>query len=271
MQGVIRGSSLAALALIPLGLAAWPGSACAQNTNPAVGAPVSSSALPTTPITLNVESADLYYTLKLLFAQVKANFTLDTSLRGALVTAKLNQVPFDIALNAILKASGQPLTYSYEDGILSIVPQTLIEEPGPSLPGTPSAQEPPANAPYQKLTLSTASVYDVMYALGRPVVQIPTGFGGGGMGGNGGFGTPGIGGSYGGFGNGSNGFGNGAQGGGFQGNTGGMNGFNGRGGFGQGAGGQASGGFGAAGGLIPQGVQDIFGFGPDNSILTRDP
>jgi hypothetical protein len=198
------GLGLAALSLTALGSLALPLGALAQDaTTDQTGA--GGATLPKTPVTLNVESADLYYTLKLLFSQIKADFTLDTSLRGTPVTVKLTKVPFDIALNAVLKASGQPLTFSFENGIFSIVPQTqqvdttLGQQPNQE----PSTQDLTKNTKYLKLTLNVVSVEDVMMALGRPTVQTNMGFSsGGGMGGGfgGGFGGGGMGGMGGGMG-----------------------------------------------------------------------
>jgi hypothetical protein len=197
--------SLAALSLTALGSVALPLGVLAQdNTTDQTGA--SGAVLPKTPVTLNVESADLYYTLKLLFSQIKADFTLDTSLRGTPVTVKLTKVPFDIALNAVLKASGQPLTFSFENGIFSIVPQT--QQVDTTLGNNQQNQEPSSqdltkDTKYLKLTLNVVSVEDVMMALGRPTVQTNMGFSsGGGMGGGfgGGFGGGGMGGMMGGMG-----------------------------------------------------------------------
>jgi hypothetical protein len=248
-----RGLSVAALSLTALGLVALPSGAWAQDnnatgtTNPSTSP--NGTVLPTTPVTLNVESADLYYTLKLLFSQIHADFTLDTSLRGTPVTVKLTKVPFDIALNAVLKASGQPLTYSFENGIFSIVPQVTETAPAVTTPETPQ-QDLTANTRYEKIYLSVASVQDVMMALNRPIVQTSQGFSsGGGMGGGfgGGFGGGGMGGMMGGMG------GMGGFGGGMGGMMGGMGGFGGggMGGFGGGGmggfGGGGMGGFGGGG------------------------
>ncbi len=275
MQGHIRGINLTVPALMALGLIALPGGAWAQATNPTDNPSLTSPVMPNTPVTINVESADLYYTLKLLFSQIHADFILDTSLRGMPVTVKLTKVPFGIALTAVLKASGQPLTYMYEDGIFSIIPQVTP----PSFVPNGGVQEPPvqttASTHYEKINLNTVSVYDIMFALGRPVVQFPAGLGGGmggfggGFGGGqgafggrqGGYGAGGQGGP-GGFGGGQGGFGAGNPVGGFQGGAGGIGGAN---GSAQGAGS----GFGAARGLLPDGIEDVFGFAPDNSIIVR--
>jgi hypothetical protein len=236
---------LAALSLTALGSLMLPLGVLAQdNTTDQTGAP--GAVLPKTPVTLNVESADLYYTLKLLFSQIKADFTLDTSLRGTPVTVKLTKVPFDIALNAVLKASGQPLTFSFENGIFSIVPQT--QQVDTTLGNNQQNQEPSTqdllrDTKYLKLTLNVVSVQDVMMALGRRTVQTDMGFmSGGGMGGGfgGGFGGGGMGGMGGGMGGMMGGMGGGMMGGmgggmsgGFGGMSGGMGGGMG-GGFGRG-------------------------------------
>ncbi len=240
---------VAALSLTALGCLALPLGAGAQDNGTPTDQTQAGTGLPNTPVTLNVESADLYYTLKLLFSQIHADFTLDTSLRGTPVTVKLTRVPFPIALNAVLKASGQPLTYSYENGIFSVIPQ--VTETVPTTPTTPENTQPDltANTHYEKIFLNVASVQDIMMALNRPVIQTNQSFmSGGGMGGGfgGGMGGGGMGGMMGGMG----GFGGGmgGMGGGMGGFGGGMGGFGGgMGGFGGGFGGGGMGGFGGGG------------------------
>ncbi len=229
------GLSLAVLSLTALGFLAVPINARAQDQTDQT-AP--SGAIPKTPVTLNVESADLYYTLKLLFQQIHADFTLDTSLRGTPVTVKLTNVPFDIALNAVLKASGQPLTYTYENGIFSIIPQRAIEEQ--PAPGTETPTPTPETKPIlEKIYLSTTSVTDLGAAMGFAVIRTSNSFG---------IGTGGLGGGFGG-GFGGGGMGMGGFGGGMGGFGGGMGGFGGgMGGFGGGMGGFGGGGLGGFGG-----------------------
>ena len=72
-------------------------------------------------VVLDFKEVDLYDALKTLFKQVKIDFTLDNSLKGTLITAKINQ-PFKVALESLIKASGLPITYSYEDSVMRIIP-----------------------------------------------------------------------------------------------------------------------------------------------------
>ncbi len=240
---------LAALSLTALGCLALPLGAGAQDNGTPTDQTQAGSSLPNTPVTLNVESADLYYTLKLLFSQIHADFTLDTSLRGTPVTVKLTKVPFPIALNAVLKASGQPLTYSFENGIFSVIPQVTETNIQPTNPTENTQPDLTANTHYEKIFLNVSSVEDIMMALNRPIIQTNRGFSsGGGMGGGfgGGMGGGGMGGmmgGMGGFGGGMGGMGGGM--GGFGG--GGMGGFGG-GGMGGGFGGGGFGGGGLGGG-----------------------
>src|SRR3974390_1309441 len=81
-------------------------------------------------IDLDLESTNLYYGLKLLFSQVKANFTIDESLKSLTVTAHLTQVPFRIALETLLKSTSTPLTYRVENGIYSVILK-VEEAPAP--------------------------------------------------------------------------------------------------------------------------------------------
>ena len=87
-------------------------------SDPASGSEASNQA-----IKLDLENTDLYSALKLLFAQIKANYTLDPSLRQIPVTAHLNGIPFRIALDQILRGANSPvpLTYRVESGIYTIV------------------------------------------------------------------------------------------------------------------------------------------------------
>ena len=74
-------------------------------------------------INLDADKTDLYSTLKLLFAQVKVNYTLDPALRSIPVTVHIHQVPFGMALEMLLKGTSKPLTYRVENGMWSIVPK----------------------------------------------------------------------------------------------------------------------------------------------------
>src|SRR5580700_8133469 len=117
---------LAALALTVLGITAAPICARAQDDGGGTGGandPANKK------IDLDLESTNLYYGLKLLFSQVKANFTIDESLKSLTVTAHLTQVPFRVALETLLKSTGTPLTYKVENGIYSVVPK--VEEAAP--------------------------------------------------------------------------------------------------------------------------------------------
>ncbi len=77
-----------------------------------------------TPISLNTEGATLYSALKSLFQQAKADFTIVDSLKTIPVTVHLNQ-PFRIALENLLKATGQPITYTVDNGVYHVI----ISEP----------------------------------------------------------------------------------------------------------------------------------------------
>ena len=73
-------------------------------------------------VTLNLENADLVFALKLLFNSVSVNFKIDPAVQGT-VTANLTDVPFEVALKAVLTSSGSPLTYRTEDGIYYVSPR----------------------------------------------------------------------------------------------------------------------------------------------------
>jgi hypothetical protein len=187
-------------------------------------------------IDLDLESTNLYYGLKLLFSQVKANFTIDDSLKSLSVTAHLSQVPFRVALETLLKSTSLPLTYKMESGIYSVVPKQ--EEPPPQeLPADPIQ---PLRGSGYKIGIihpGNVSAMDIVGAFGGTTVtlgyqKVNYGTGGlsGGMGGGAGSGLgSGMGGGMG------SGYGSGGLG---SGSSGGLGG-----GFGSGSGGSSRGGF----------------------------
>src|SRR5579871_5526825 len=244
--------SLAALSLTAIGLLSMPINAHAQDNNPPdAGGAGADDQKANKKIDLDLESTNLFYALKLLFSQVKADFTIDESLKALTVTAHLTQVPFRVALDTLLKATGTPLTYKLENGIYSVVPKVEDtnlntplgtedngnKEPTPGSGGTIVAKLPSTSLVFNAI--------DIVTALGGRVITVDNqaGFGNGGLGG----GLGGLGGGLGGlggggFGGGLGGFGGGGLGGGGLG--GGLGGF---GGGGLGGGGCGGGGFGGGG------------------------
>jgi type II secretory pathway component GspD/PulD (secretin) len=83
-------------------------------------------------VNLDCQNADLYSALKAVFQQVKAQYTLDPSLRNVYITANIHQ-PFRNTLETLLRCSGQPLTYKLENDVYSIVPRSedTTEAPAP--------------------------------------------------------------------------------------------------------------------------------------------
>ena len=121
---------LAALSLTAMGLLAVPGAARAQDTPPA-----SDANDPTMKkVTLDLESTNLYSALKLLFGHINANYYLDPSLKNAEVSVHLHDIPFKTVLDTLVKSTGLPLTWKFEDNIYRIVPKeaevTLDPEAG---------------------------------------------------------------------------------------------------------------------------------------------
>jgi hypothetical protein len=204
-------------------------------------------------VTVKYDQADIRYVLKQLFENVGANYSIDPQVQGT-VTVSLTDVPFEVALNTILRQLD--LTYRIENGVYYV---TIRRPEEPTTPTTTTPIEetaPQVNLP-EKIQLTVASPYLIGSLLGATIVQYSQyemssgGFGGGfggfgGMGGGfGGFG--GMGGGFGGFGGMGGGFGGfgGLGGGGFGGLGGG--GFGGFGGGGFGRGGFGGGGFGGGG------------------------
>ncbi len=188
--------SLVGLSLMSL---STPRSVHAQSTE--------SAEIRSTPIKLNTEGATLYSALKTLFGQAKADFTITNSLKTLHVTVQINQ-PFRIALGSVLKATGQPIDYTVENGVYHIAransnaPDIIAESPVEEmlLPPTPRVQ-------MRVLRVRNGSGLEIAALLGAnfvpwiasfypPYVQTNpfaqtmfggAGFGGGGLG-NGGFG-----------------------------------------------------------------------------------
>ena len=122
-------ADLACVSLVAGAVILSPTIARAQDTpgtDPASGSEASNQS-----IKLNLENADLYSALKLLFAQIKANYTLDPSLRQLSVTVSLTNIPFRIALDTLLKSvnSPVPLTYKVENGIYSVLEKKEVLNP----------------------------------------------------------------------------------------------------------------------------------------------
>ncbi len=212
-------------------------------------------------VTVKYDQADIRFVLKQLFDSVGANYSLDPNVQGN-VTVSLTDVPFTVALDAVLRQLD--LTYRIENGVYYVTIRRPEEIPQTTAPTAPEEEGPRLNLP-EKIQLSYANPYLIASLLGASVVGYSQfeqssggagGFGGfGGLGGGfGGFGGGGLGG-FGGLGGGFGGFGGGGfggfGGGGFGGfGGGGFGGFGGggfRGGGGFGGGGFGGGGFGGGG------------------------
>jgi len=191
---------------------------------------------------LELESADVRDALKALFRSVGVSFTIDADVMGT-VTVSLKDVPFETALQAILKQVDA--TYRVEAGIYRI-----IRRQEPTIETTPGEQQ---NVPEEKKVVRRIKVRSAdPYLIMLLILQSSTdttiepewstlskgggGYGGGGYGG-GGYGGGGYGGGYGGGGYGG-GFSTGGGSRGFGGSNRGFGGSNrGGGGFGGGFGG----------------------------------
>ncbi len=227
--------ALAALSLTALVLLALPGSARAQDNPPA-----SDANDPTMKkVSLDLESTNLYSALKLLFGHINANYYLDPSLKNAEVSVHLHDVPFKIVLDTLVKSTGLPLTWKFDQNIYRIVPREpdVVVGPERDRPAPPASLD--AAAPKLVLLGRDTFAFDglsISEVLGgkhlsvlprlfdtNPYPGSQTGTGSG-TGGRGGFGSGGLGS---GTGNGSSG-GSGSQSGGF-GTGGGLGGGGGRG------------------------------------------
>ncbi len=225
---------LATLSLTALGLLALPGGARAQDANTD---PTANANDPTTKkISLDLESTNLYSALKLLFGHINANYFLDPTLKNAEVSVHLHDVPFRVALDTLVKSTGLPLTWKFEDNIYRIVPKEVDKgDLGPEAGVTPDKPEEGTDSKIKiehisrdAYTMALADLVDILPE-GKILNIGPTtkgiwinpypgslssgggggGFGGGGLGGGGQGG-----GGFGGGGTGGGGFGGGGRGGG---------------------------------------------------------
>ena len=163
------------------------------------------------PISLDLEGVDLYQALTLLFKQAKAQYSLDNSLRGTLVTVHIKQ-PFKNALEAVLKASGLPITYQFLDGVYSVVP--IKDEAPDATPGeTDTDKNTEKRMRLSRIFMTTLNGVNIASYLGARTLTFTSGYssmgfnpfggmgggmGGGGAGGEGGMGAGGMGGGMGG-------------------------------------------------------------------------
>jgi len=223
---------IAALSLTAMSLLIAPCAARAQDNTP----PASDANDPTMKkVSLDLEQTNLYSALKLLFSHINANYFLDPSLKNSEVSVHLHDIPFKTVLDTLVKSTGLPITWKFEDNIYRIVPKE-VDAPNPSETGELIKPDETAEKTAKFVIISRDSfAFDglsIAEALGGKTFSIlprvfdfnpyPGTSGGGGQGGSGsGFGGGNLGGGGGsGFG-GSGGFGN---------NGGGSN-RNGRGGF----------------------------------------
>jgi hypothetical protein len=202
---------------------------------------------------LEYQQADVREALRALFRTVGVDYSIAPDVQG-LITVSLRNVPFETALQAILRQVDA--TYRIEAGIYQIVRRIDPAPVTPQLPGEIGVTPGTERRPVRLIRIGRADPRMIAALIGADrglqdwgmppetstVVAAP---GGGGMGGMGG-GMGGMGGGMGGFGGGMGGMGGGMGGGGFGGGMGGMGG--GMGGMGGGMGGGLGGGGGMGGG-----------------------
>ncbi|MFQ3611723.1 MAG: hypothetical protein SNJ72_09565 [Fimbriimonadales bacterium] len=226
-------------------------------------------------VTVKYDQADVRFVLKQLFENAGANYSLDPNVQGT-VTVSLTDVPFTVALDAILRQLN--LTYRLENGVYYILPRQTEVMTQTTTPTAAEEDTDRLNLP-EKFQLKCANPSMIADLFNAPVTNYAQyelgmlgGFGGlgsfGGFGNAGGFGNLG---SFGGFG--SRGFGNSGTSGGFgrpNGSfQGGFSGFS----FGGSSGGSGSGGFnrfGQGGAFFhPEGLETIIVNDIDNSVIVR--
>lgn len=192
-------------------------------------------------VSVNLDTAQVRDALKVLFKNVKAQYTVAPDVTGE-VTVQLSDVPFETALRAILNQVDA--TWAVDGGIY-----TIVKKQAPV--GPDSTEIVPTNSvyltpiPIRLKAMDPALLLQFLQArdtiVGPPELSSFVGGGGGGFGG-GGVGSAGGGGGFGGGGVGGGGIGGGGFGGGGVGSSG-------SGGFGGGGVGGGGGGFGGGGGV----------------------
>jgi hypothetical protein len=213
---------LASLSLTLLGLLALPGGARAQAQD-STPPPASDANDPTMKkVSLDLESTNLYSALKLLFGHINANYYLDPSLKNAEVSVHLHDIPFKIVLDTLVKSTGLPLTWKFDQNIYRIVPKEVETTTGPehgepTLPEAPDSKLPKIvilsrdTFAFDGLSIAEALGGKTFSILPRTFDYVPysgtsqSGTGSGSANGrnNGGFGSGGLGGGTGGSGGGS--------------------------------------------------------------------
>lgn len=180
-------------------------------------------------ISLEVKDAPLNYVLDLLFKGRNVSYVIDPQLTANTVpiTAKLADVPFEVALNQVLRAAG--LRAVKTQNVYSIQPRLQqtdltggVAAPGvpPTVPGVPGSVDVTGQAAQTaqttvvKIPIMVGDAAEIAQVLGGGVISgaiiggLSGGLGGGFGGGLGGFGGFGGGlGGFGGFGGGLGGFG----------------------------------------------------------------
>lgn len=171
---------------------------------------------------INLDQADVRDALKVLFKDVKAQYTVAPDVQGV-VTVSLNRVPFETALRNILNQVDS--TWAVDAGIYTIIKKPVAEAPQAiEAPVRESSFSVPITIPLR--SIDPARLLQLLQGqdnvLGSPEISPLAGLGGGGFGGigggnigGGGFGGGNFGGGgFGGGGIGGGGFGGGGVGGG---------------------------------------------------------
>jgi hypothetical protein len=92
-------------------------------------------------VSLEAENIPLTQAIKTIMQSARADYVVDSALRGATVTAHLTDVKLSVVLATLMKVSSLPVTYRLEDGIYHFVPRIDPPEPPPS--ELPTPQTPP--------------------------------------------------------------------------------------------------------------------------------
>lgn len=75
-------------------------------------------------ISLRLQEADLQNVFQQIFKEAKVNYTIDPKIKGV-VSAVLEGVPLQRALDLIVKRASPPLTYRFENGVYSVMLKDL--------------------------------------------------------------------------------------------------------------------------------------------------
>lgn len=147
-------------------------------------APAKAQAGPNQNVSVSFNRTSIQSALRDLFTQVGLNYSLEPGVTGN-VTASLHDVPFSVALGAVLNANRPQLVYEVRDGVYMIHPRSAPMRPGRAYPRRPYARRATSRSAFHRssvedivrIPLDYANAAILMqYALGGGIAVPPSSF-----------------------------------------------------------------------------------------------